>query len=1310
MVTQVSFCVSFSRKVKLMATVVLQYAGAALGSVFGPIGGIIGRAVGGIVGSVIDQELFGTSTHHEGPRLGSLRVMSSEEGSPIPVVYGRMRLAGQVIWASNLIETASTTTQSAAGKGGAGGGGNSSTDYSYFANFAVGLCEGEISSIGRCWADGKEIDIQVFAPRLYLGTETQSADSLMSAIEGANNAPAYRGLAYIVFERLPLASFGNRLPQFSFEVIRKGNNAADNVKAVSIIPGSTEFGYDTTSVTRSVSAGVTTSENAHVSAQSSDWTVSIDQLQASCKNIDATSLVVAWFGNDLRCGSCQIKPGVDNASKVTSPYDWQVSGVGRSGARLVSQVNGQSAFGGTPSDASVIRAIQDTHARGLKVMFYPFILMDVPAGNVLPDPYGGTSQANYPWRGRMTASIAPGRVGTPDKTATAATQIASFVGTATPAQFSSSGNSVNYFGPAEWSFRHMILHYAKLCAAAGGVDAFLLGSELVGLTTLRSSPNSYPFVTALQSLAAEVKAILPLAKISYGADWSEYFGHQPSDGSNDVYFHLDPLWASASIDFIGVDNYLPISDWRDGTTHLDYVSGTRSIYDQNYLKGRIASGEGYDWYYANAVARDAQTRTPITDGAYGKPWVFRPKDFKGWWSNQHFNRPAGVQAATATAWMPQSKPIWFTEVGCPAIDKGTNTPNAFYDAKSAESMVPAYSGGQQDAQIQNAYLRAFQDYWGTVGASNPVSTIYAAPMVDASRIFYWAWDARPFPAFPTRSDVWSDGANYAKGHWLNGRLGAVAIGDLIASITARFGFVDVDVSNVEGLVDGFVLDRPMSARDALERLLQSFAIDAVESDGKLKFRSRRTLDQFVIADSDLVELGVDQPIFNHTRSQETEMAAAVRLTYAESSLDYRTATVARAKLNSGSSREVTMNLPAAISQSQAQARVDVALEEAWAARETAQFILSPRFEVIEAGDVLRVGNGLWQVKSVAAGAARKIEAVGYDPAVYEAPPANERLSTSVAPQIYGKPDAQMFDLAFVSTSGSAAPWIAAQETPWPGTLALVKKTGASSFGFNRVLSQQATMGTTLTSWPAGNPHRVDYTNTLDVQLRYGALTSVTLDQLLGGANSAAIGDAATGYEIVQFKNAALIAPNVFRLSGFLRGQAGSELEMLSLRAFGQNFILLNGAVVQPEISLTEAGLEATWRLGPAQLDYGHPAYLEFTFAGLLKSLRPLRPAVIKMAAGAGGFNISWIRRTRIDGDSWELAEVPLGEATEQYRLQIYSGTTLKRSLVLSAPNYFYGNADFATDFGAAPAAVKLRIAQMSATTGAGDILERTFNA
>jgi len=88
----------------------------------------------------------------------------------------------------------------------------------------------------------------------------------------------------------------------------------------------------------------------------------------------------------------------------------------------------------------------------------------------------------------------------------------------------------------------MVLHYAHLCAVAGGVDAFLIGSEMPGLTTIRSGPGTYPAVQAYRDLAGDVRSILGAeTAISYAADWSEHFGHQPSDGSGDVFFHLDPL-------------------------------------------------------------------------------------------------------------------------------------------------------------------------------------------------------------------------------------------------------------------------------------------------------------------------------------------------------------------------------------------------------------------------------------------------------------------------------------------------------------------------------------------------------------------------------------------------------------------------------------------------------------------------------------------------------------------------------------------------------------------------------------------------
>ena len=104
-------------------------------------------------------------------------------------------------------------------------------------------------------------------------------------------------------------------------------------------------------------------------------------------------------------------------------------------------------------------------ARGLKVTFYPFIMMDIPADNALADPWSvAPSQAAYPWRGRITCDPASGQIGSPQGTPGAANQVAQFF----------SGGSANY--------RAMILHYANLVMSAGGVDAFMIGSELKALT------------------------------------------------------------------------------------------------------------------------------------------------------------------------------------------------------------------------------------------------------------------------------------------------------------------------------------------------------------------------------------------------------------------------------------------------------------------------------------------------------------------------------------------------------------------------------------------------------------------------------------------------------------------------------------------------------------------------------------------------------------------------------------------------------------------------------------------------------------
>ncbi|MCG8441351.1 MAG: glycoside hydrolase TIM-barrel-like domain-containing protein, partial [Caulobacterales bacterium] len=419
-------------------------------------------------------------------------------------------------------------------------------------------------------------------------------------------------------EDLPLAEFGNRAPQFNFEVYRAPAPASgaptleSQARAVTLIPGSGEFAYGTTTVARDLGPGVEEAENVNNTRGVADISAALDDLQARLPGVTSVMIVCSWFGDDLRCGSCRLRPGVESDDKITRPYSWRVGPVDREAAYLISTTDEVVNYGGTPADLSILEAIAEVKARGLKVGLYPFILMDVPADNTLADPYGGAAQAPFPWRGRITCDPAPGEAGTPDKTAGATAQINAFFGTASSSDFAAVSGTIAYLGPAEDSFRRFILHHAHLSALAGGVDAFIMGSEMVGLTTVRDGPGSYPAVAQLVALADEVRSVIgPAPVLTYAADWTEYFGHQPRDGSGDVYFHLDPLWSSADIDVIGIDWYAPLSDWRDGLGHAD-AAGHSSIYDPAYLASNVEGGEGFDWFYASPADRDAQLRTPIT--------------------------------------------------------------------------------------------------------------------------------------------------------------------------------------------------------------------------------------------------------------------------------------------------------------------------------------------------------------------------------------------------------------------------------------------------------------------------------------------------------------------------------------------------------------------------------------------------------------------------------------------------------------------------------------------------------------------------
>ena len=610
-----------------------------------------------------------------------------------------------------------------------------------------------------------------------------------------------------------------------------------SIGGVHLLPATGEFAYDTIPHTGALAGAPQQPLNTFFApgGTKTDYSYAIDQLQAAHPECTTVSLVVAWFFNSEAAGSCNVFPSTNYllgtfeqlVGGVWTSTNWTVSSLTQAdfpGIIPLPALPGttNSVYGGTPSDPSVVRCIQDLKSRGFKVVFYPFLL--------------GTG-SGFPWRGRITYA--------PDISSAATAAVNAFLGSAAVSQFTqdTTNLTVEYAGNMyDWTYRRMILHYANLCCVAGGVNLFVIGSELRGLETIRgpawiaagTTDGSgyaiwdYPFVAGLAQLAADVRTTFDnsgFAKnlstlsnlITYSADWSSWMGWQ-HPGANGQWPHLDSLWASSNIDVVAFDNYLPLTDWTTGGGGIDAtvnwlapsplgswppsaatmsgleLTGVPSIYSSAYLMANIEGGQYFNWYY-NDGANDGRGFDPNGSGlqvslpegdrlaqarnAYNaNQQILANKQLRWWWNNTHQAVYAGVGGAWVpqgpqTEWQAQSKSIIMLEYGCSAVDKGTNQPNVFFDAKSTESATPYWSiwdsasgGGylpRRDDTIQALALQAIYAYWVTNG--NNETSGGGVEMLNWSFCCVWNWDARPFPVFPIDSSEWGDFGNWRAGDW-----------------------------------------------------------------------------------------------------------------------------------------------------------------------------------------------------------------------------------------------------------------------------------------------------------------------------------------------------------------------------------------------------------------------------------------------------------------------------------------------------------------------------------------------------------------
>lgn len=1193
-------------------------AQVVLGAVGGAVGGPLGQILGASLGRALDQRVMSglEPARQRGPRLEGLKLQGTAEGAPLACVFGRARVTGQIIWAARFRESRST---SAGGKGGP-----RSVEYGYSLSFAVAVCEGTIDGIGRVWADGQPMDLSGVTMRVHHGGEAQGPDTLIAAVEG--EAPAYRGCAYVVFEDLPLGSYGNRVPQLSFEVFRRARGEGrleDRLEGVCLIPGAGEFVFATDVVMRREGLTRTTAENAHQAGGTADLTVSLDQLQAQAPNLKRVSLVIGWFGDDVRAAECRIRPGVERRDKPTEPMSWSVAGLTRADAHLISESGGGPAYGGTPSDDSVRQAVAALKARGLEVTLYPFVFMDCDG---------------YPWRGRVA-----GRDGGEAEADVAA-----------------------MFGAADgWGLRRLALHYAAL-AAETGADGLLIGSEMRGLTWTRDADGEFPAVARFRALAAECREVVgPDVKLSYAADWSEYFGFQ-RDG--EVRFHLDPLWADPDIDYVGIDWYPPLGDWRAGDGGVDAEASVGPD-DPAYLASQIAGGDGFDWFYATEADRVAQVRTPIQDGAHGEDWVFRPKDLKSWWSNAHHDRPGGVRSADPTAWQPQMKPIRLTEFGCAAVDRGGNAPNLFQDAKSTEGALPPWSSGLRDDRMQRRALEAILGHFAAP-ANNPLSATYGAPMLEAADA--WCWDARPWPAFPGRSDVWADAGAWRTGHWLNGRLSGETE-DLIADILRRGGLADdaFEVGNVRDEVAGYLIDRPMRTRDALEPLLAGLGLVAAERGGKVSVIGEQVPATELTADA--MALPDEGASVSTERVLEARPGEA-RVRFIDGNADYRTGAVT--VRSGGEGGGVDLDLPAICSEALARAAAERALA---VGGERVTAAMGPLDALrLEPGDVVTIEEraGGWRVMRVDMD---ETPTVVMEP-VPGASGADEADGPAVgdAPVMIGAPFFRVMELPPLigdEADGRLIAIVAGE--PWTGMRVWGGATTEALTARGDVM-QPATVGRLLEPLERGVRNRWDRRNTLLVRVEGRAPESRAEAAVFAGANAIAV-ETGVGWEIVQYRTATTVGEDVWRLSGLLRGQQGTDDALSAGGEVGALVVLLNGAPTRIASASGERGLPLIWRAGPVGGPAGGSSVAETVYAATGLQARPWAPAHLRIMARAdGGRDVSWVARSRIDGDRWDGDTAPSDPL--RFRIRVVDGSTTVRSWEVSGTTGHYPATDLASDF------------------------------
>lgn len=1183
------------------------------------------------------------------PHLGDLKVTDSAYGKAIPILRGMGRVGGNIIQSTDLREVAHKE-KIKGGKG--GGGGGTTTTYTAEVDFLMMIGEGPIEKILRIWADGKIIyDATTLDSivkkaglvfRFYNGTEEQLPDPLVEDMVGVDLAPAYRGLAYIVFDKLQLADYGNRIPQMTVEY-------AETASPVNYYRPLTGNAFSPVGSASEMAINTKTRKGYEI-RRVSPFSGTLRDTMLVEYDIDTMKVTRSRPFEDVIHPGMNITPTeIDGAPSYMS--------IGGADGRLYFYVKNSASNAG-PSYAIVDPVTMQQGGVSAPVWSiaasYDFSSANRWRLTDITDPPDGALEFSVD---RSTHF-----------------QVETFTDLGDSAIFNVFIGSYPSFAVTRQlgDYAYQIAECSSGALGFGMEDIDHIGvSADIWATLLGTAGASY-------SNYAEVW-------MAAGGDRSQAFPEASPFPKKDIHIGKMTLNPNAPlpatfpfVDFfttywtLAYGDVDPLGVCWGAMRNLVYVPADNTV---------VLFLTTYRAFATPAAGPDLSTV---------KYWAVK-------WS------PSGV--------------IWSVETPEFSISAGASG-NHSSVAQTPHALTDTYSFLSAPTTVVTVNMIS--------GAVSTISFPEAGTMASGSTAVQW-YDAEQ-DAIIGRTNLHSVVKFY-----LNRSAGdGVSVASIVAQLCRRANLsdADFDVSAITGddyMVRGFQATKTSTCRANIEPLELGFTFYSVESDYILKFLPKGS-DSLVTIPEDMLipNTQTGQPL-DERRIQETELPCYVGITFMDETRDYNTNTAVfqrpyRPTPAMLSSNRVEVELPIVSDFTKMKQLAQKQLYSLWQERSTYSQRVPWNYMWLDPGDELTVvlddGSTLLQrIEKATLGADLQFEmtCVSSDAATYVSTVLGEGGDGVIRKTFPQALTSRLFilDMPLLVDTHSPSAGLSMDyyfmagygPTGWRGAI-LCKSQDNISWAELTDTVNETSYGTLSTVLPDNlDPFSTDYTTTMQVYMTTGAdqIQTVTYEQMLAGANAAAVVRYDGTVEVVQWQNATVQADGSFILDTLLRGRRGTDVY-----CGGHNdvelFIVLDpvDAIVK-SISFSEVGTPKYFRAVTIGTQFEDAATTTVTSQGT--DLKPYMPRQFTATENAGDIDFTWVRRTRLGGELGDLTgDVPLSEDTEAYELEIFDapGGTLVRTFTgMTTPAKTYTAANIATDFGTMPTEITFKIYQMSALVGRG---------